>query len=87
MKGILPASCRLLGYVLLLLAVFVPLLMYMFGQVNDGHLLYVKLGMKMVIWISLFMIFLARMKEEGLIDYYQNSFRILKLEELKKSLQ
>ena len=24
MKGILPASCRLLGYVLLLLAVFVP---------------------------------------------------------------
>ena len=30
---------------------------------------------------------LARMKEEGLIDYYQNSFRILKLEELKKSLQ
>lgn len=65
MKGILPASCRLLGYVLLLLAVFVPLLMYMFGQVNDGNLLYVKLGMKMVIWISLFMIFLARMKEEN----------------------
>ena len=30
---------------------------------------------------------LARMKEEGLIDYYQNSFRILKVEELKKSLQ
>ena len=44
MKGIFPASCRLLGYVLLLLSVFVPLLMYMFGQVNDGNLLYVKLG-------------------------------------------
>lgn len=49
MKGILPASCRLLGYVLLLLSVFVPLLMYMFGQVNDANLLYVKLGMKLVI--------------------------------------
>ena len=64
MKGILPASCRLLGDVLLLLAVFVPLLMYMFGQVDDGNLLYVKMGMKLVIWISLFMIFLARMKDE-----------------------
>ena len=30
---------------------------------------------------------LARMKKEGLIDYYQNSFRILMVEELKKSLQ
>lgn len=38
MKGIFPASCRLLGYVLLLLSVFVPLLMYMFGQVNDANL-------------------------------------------------
>lgn len=65
MKGILPASCRLLGYVLLLLSVFVPLLMYMFGQVNDANLLYVKLGMKLVIWISLFMVFLARMKDEN----------------------
>lgn len=65
MKGILPASCRLLGYVLLLLSVFVPLLMYMFGQVDDANLLYVKLGMKLVIWISLFMVFLARMKDEN----------------------
>ena len=44
---------------------FVPLLMYMFGQVNDANLLYVKLGMKLVIWISLFMVFLARMKDEN----------------------
>lgn len=65
MKGFLSASCRLLGYVLLLLSVFVPLLMYMFGQVNDGNLLYVKLSMKVVIWVSLFMIFLAKMKEEN----------------------
>ena len=49
MKGIFPASCRLLGYVLLLLSVFVPLLMYMFGQVNDGNRLYVNLGMRRVV--------------------------------------
>lgn len=65
MKGIFPVSCRLLGYVLLLLSVFVPLLMYMFGQVDDGNLLYVKLGMKLVIWISLFMVFLAKTKDEN----------------------
>lgn len=65
MKGILPVACRYVGYVLLIFSVFVPLLMYMFGLVHNGNLLYIKLGMKLVIWISLFMIFLARAKEEN----------------------
>ena len=65
MKGILPVACRYVGYVLLIFSVFVPLLMYMFGQGDDANLLYVKLGMKLVIWISLFMVFLARMKDEN----------------------
>lgn len=39
--------------------------MYMFGLVHDGNLLYVKLCIKLVIWISLFMIFLAKAKEEN----------------------
>ena len=64
MKGILPAGCRILGYALLILSVFAPLGMYMSGQVNDGTLAIVKLGMKLVIWLSLFMIFLAKHKEE-----------------------
>lgn len=64
MKGILPAGCRILGYALLILSVFAPLGMYMSGQVNDGNLAIVKLGMKLVIWLSLFMIFLAKHKEE-----------------------
>lgn len=64
MKGILPASCRIIGYVLLILSVFVPLLMYMFGMVDDTNLLYVKMSMKLVIWLSLFMVFLAKAKEE-----------------------
>lgn len=64
MKGILPASCRIIGYGLLILSVFVPLLMYMFGMVDDTNLLYVKMSMKLVIWLSLFMVFLAKAKEE-----------------------
>ena len=65
MKGILPVPCRVAGYALLLLSVFVPMLMYMFGMVHDGNLVFVKLGMKLVIWISLFMVFLAKTKDEN----------------------
>lgn len=65
MKGILPVACRIAGYALLILSVFVPLLMYMFGQVHDGNLIYVKLGIKLVVWLSLFMIFLSKVKDEG----------------------
>lgn len=65
MKGLLPVWCRWAGYVLLLLSVFVPLTMYMFGCVHDGNLLFVKVGMKLVIWISLFLIFLAKARDES----------------------
>lgn len=64
MKAILPVFCRPLGYALLILSVFLPMLGYMFGMVNDQNFLYVKLGMKFVIWLSLFMVFLARAKDE-----------------------
>lgn len=64
MKGILPVACRIAGYALLILSVFVPLLMYMFGLVHDGNLIYVKLGIKLVVWLSLFMIFLSKVKDE-----------------------
>ena len=64
MEGILPASCRIIGYALLILSVFVPLLMYLFGMVDDTNLMYVKMSMKLVICLSLFMVFLAKAKEE-----------------------
>ncbi len=65
MKGLLPVWCRIAGYALLVLAVFVPILMYMFQRVDDGNLLYVKLSMKLVMWISLFAIFLSKAKDES----------------------
>ena len=49
MKGILPVWCRLAGYALLILSVFVPLLMSMFGCVHDGNLLFVKVGMVYIV--------------------------------------
>ena len=65
MKGILPVACRIAGYALLILSVFVPLLMYMFGQVHDGNLIYGILGIKLIVWLSLFMIFLSKVKDEA----------------------
>lgn len=65
MKGILPLYFRFAGYILLFLSVFVPMLMYMFGMVSDANLIALRAVMKLVIWISLFMVFLAKTKDEG----------------------
>ena len=64
MRGLLPVFCRPMGYVLLILSVFIPMLGYMFGMVDNQNFVYVKIGMKLVIWISLFIVFLARAKDE-----------------------
>lgn len=64
-KGILPTYCRTMGYAVLLLSVFVPLAMFMFGMINDSNLLFTKAAIKMLIWFSLFMIFLAKTKNEN----------------------
>ena len=64
MKGLLPVFCRPLGYALLILTVFVPMLLYMFGMVTDANFVLVKVIMKFVVWISLFMVFLSRAKDE-----------------------
>lgn len=65
MKGILPVYCRTMGYVILILSVFVPLLMFMFGMINDSNLLFTKAAVKLLVWFSLFMIFLAKVKNEN----------------------
>ena len=74
MKGLFPTSFRILGYALLVLSVFVPMLMYMFGMVQtDSSLILVKLGAKSVIWISLFFIFFAKTDDE---DEVTSSLRV-----------
>ena len=64
MRGLLPVFCRPLGYALLILTVFVPMLLYMFGMVTDANFVLVKVIMKFVVWMSLFMVFLSRAKDE-----------------------
>lgn len=64
MRGFLPSWCRIAGYALLLLSVFVPPTMSLFGAVHDGNIILVKLVMKLVIWVSLFAIFLSKTKDE-----------------------
>lgn len=74
MKGLFPTFFRILGYALLVLSVFVPMLMYMFGMVQtDSSLILVKLGSKSVIWISLFFIFFAKVDDE---DEVTSSLRV-----------
>ena len=65
MKGILPTYCRTMGYTLLILCVFLPLMMFMFGMINDSNLLFTKASVKLLIGFSLFMIFLAKVKNEN----------------------
>lgn len=65
MKGILPVYCRTMGYVALILSVFVPLLMLLFGMINDSNLLLAKASVKLAVWFSLFLIFLAKVKNEN----------------------
>ncbi len=64
MKGLLPVFCRPLGYVLLIVSVFIPMLLYMFGMVTDTNFVLVKVAMKLVIWVSLFLVFLSRARDE-----------------------
>lgn len=74
MKGLFPIFFRILGYAFLVLSVFVPMLMYMFGMVQtDSNLILVKLGAKSVIWISLFFIFFAKADDE---DEVTSSLRV-----------
>jgi hypothetical protein len=54
-----------MGYTLLILCVFLPLMMFMFGMINDSNLLFTKASVKLFIWFSLFMIFLAKVKNEN----------------------
>lgn len=49
MKGILPTYCRTMGYTLLILCVFLPLMMFMFGMINDSNLLFTKASVKLLI--------------------------------------
>ncbi len=81
MKGFLPVNFRILGYVLLILSVFTPMVLYFWGCINDDKsLVLTKLGMKFVISVSLLMIFLSKTDDED------NVTSILRIKALKYAL-
>lgn len=65
MNGILPPYFRPLGYSLMILSVLVPILLFITGSIGDHNLLLIKTCVKLLIWISLFMVFLAKVKDES----------------------
>ena len=65
MNGILPPYFRPLGYSLMILSVLVPILLFITGSIGDHNLLLIKTCVKLLIWISLFMVFLAKVKDEN----------------------
>ncbi len=54
-----------MGYVLLILSVFAPFMLFMFGMIHNDNLLFTKAAVKLLVWFSLFLIFLARVKGEN----------------------
>ncbi len=65
MKALLPVYCRLLGYAILLLSVFAPFILMMYGIITDGNLLLCKEIIKLFMIVGLLMILLAYTKNEN----------------------
>ncbi|NDV66432.1 hypothetical protein [Bacteroides sp. 224] len=66
MKALLPIFCRPMGYIILLLAVFLPFILAMFGKVTDHNLLFYKECSKLLMMAGALMILLALTKNENL---------------------
>ena len=48
MKALLPVFCRPLGYVILVISMFIPFLLLMQGMVTDSNLLFYKECIKLL---------------------------------------
>ena len=65
MKPLLPVFCRPMGYVILLLSMFIPFGMFFLGKINDGNLLFYKECIKLLMMIGALMILFAYNKNES----------------------
>ncbi|NDW13620.1 hypothetical protein D0T50_12065 [Bacteroides sp. 214] len=64
MKALLPIFCRPMGYVILIICLFLPFLFVMWGIINDNNLLFYKECIKLLMMIGALMILLALTKDE-----------------------
>lgn len=65
MKALLPVFCRPLGYVILILSLFLPFLLYMWEVINNQNLAFYKECVKLLIMAGSLMILLALSKNEN----------------------
>lgn len=64
MKPLLPVFCRLLGYGVIALGLFMPFLLYLMGMVNDHNFLLYKECSKLLMMLGSLMILFAIRKHE-----------------------
>ena len=64
MKALLPIYCRPLGYLILLLSLFIPFFLMMQGVVTDANLLFYKECTKLMMMVGALMILFALTKNE-----------------------
>lgn len=65
MKALLPVYCRPLGYVILIVALFLPFILAMMGKVTDTNLLFYKECTKLLMIVGALMILFAFSKNES----------------------
>lgn len=65
MKALLPVFCRPLGYVILFVALLIPILLVLQGMVTDTNLLFYKECSKLLMMVGALMILFALSKNES----------------------
>ena len=65
MKALLHVYCRPLGYVILIVALFLPFILVMMGKVTDTNLLFYKECTKLLMIVGALMILFAFSKNES----------------------
>ena len=65
MKALLPVFCRPLGYVILVISMFIPFLLLMQGMVTDSNLLFYKECIKLLMILGAMTIIFALSRNEG----------------------
>ena len=65
MKALLPVYCRPLGYFIMVLALFLPFVLFMMGRVTDANLLFYKECSKLLMMMGALMIIFALNKNES----------------------
>lgn len=65
MKAILPIFCRPLGYTILVIALFLILILFQLGVINDNNLIFYKECSKLLMMLGALMILLALNKNES----------------------